>query len=151
MNIYNQTLRRLTQWDTTGVSESEVEWNINLIQNIGETLELPKDAVERDILQASRLPTLQGRTPSTNKPKDPALSGSGPKSLFACIFHDAPDTPTPKIAALVAKGRSAMGALHRDNEKSKPNIEKSRQKVEKPKQKADKEATAEKKRKGHHL
>ena len=122
MSIYNQTLRRLTQWDTTGVSESEVEWNISLIQNIGETLDLPKETVERDILQASRLPSLQGRTPSTNRPKDPALSGSGPRSSLPASSTMAPDTPTsktPKLAALAEKGRSMMkGSLQTSDAKA---------------------------------
>ena len=88
MSIYNQTLRRLTQWDTTGVSESEVEWNINLIQNIGETLELPKDTVERDILQASRLPSLARANPVDKQAKRPCAVWVWPEVLFACIFHD---------------------------------------------------------------
>ena len=103
MGIYNQALRRLRQWDTAGASKSEVEWNISLIQNIGETLDLPKDTIDQDILQASGLPSLQKRTASTNKPQDPALSGSGPKSSLPASSTTAPDTPTPKIAALAQK------------------------------------------------
>ena len=125
MGIYQQTLRRLKQWDTAGVSQSEVEWNISLIYGIGETLDLSKETIENDILQASRLPSSQRRTPSTNRPKDPALSGSGPQSSLPASSMMAPDTPTPKLAALVEKGRAA---IQRDTEKSKQKVEKTKHK-----------------------
>ena len=118
MGIYQQTLRRLKQWDTSGVSQAEVEWNISLICGIGESLDLSKETVENDILQASRLPSLPRRTSSTNKPRDPALSGSGPPSSMPSAASTAtPETPTPRLAALVEKGRSKMGSLQTSDAK----------------------------------
>ena len=125
--IYNQTLRRLKQWDTSGVPQAEVEWNINLIYSIGQSLDLSEDAIENDILQASGLSAAQfqqqqARRPSSNRPRDPALSGA-PSSLPAAASTMAPETPTasanltPRLSALIEKGRAKMRSLWKPDDK----------------------------------
>ena len=128
MGIYKQTLRRLKQWDTSGVPVTEVEWNINLIYSIGESLDLQEDSIEKDILEASGIDAAQfqqqqQRQPSSsNRPRDPALSRTA-SSLPTAASTMAPETPTtptnltPRLSALVEKGRAKMGSLPKPDDK----------------------------------
>ena len=51
--------------------------------------------------------------------RDPALSGSGPSSSMPAAASTAtPETPTPRIAALVEKGRAKMGSLQTSDAKA---------------------------------
>ena len=121
MTIYNQTLRRLKQWDTAEVPETEVEYNVNLIYTIGQTLNVQEKTIENDILQASGLDGAQKmqKKPiqgSSNRPRDPAVSVAA--SSMAPETPTTPATLTPRLSSLVEKGRAKMGAIQKPVDKA---------------------------------
>ena len=149
MSIYNQTLRRLKQWNTADVPETGVEYNVNLIYSIGQALDIEDKTIENDILTASGLSAVQKQqqrpvlvsSGSTNRPKEPARS--------AAASTMAPDTPTnmtPRLASLLEKGRAAMGTIQKDTGDDKKKADKTYEK-ESQKSKREKDAVKKKKEK----
>ena len=130
LQIYNQTLRRLKQWNTADVPETEVEYNINLrlIYSIGQALDIQDKTIENDILQASGLGDAQklqqkpirAGSGSTNRPRDPAVSVAA--STMAPETPTTPAAMTPRLSSLLEKGRAKMGAIQKpvDKADSKP-------------------------------
>ena len=148
MSIYNQTLRRLKQWNTADVPETEVEYNINLIYSIGQALDIEDKTIEKDILTASGLDAAQKQqqrpvlvsSGSTNRPKEPARSSAASTM--------APDTPmTPRLASLLEKGRAAMGTIQKDSgdDKKKTDSKKPVQDANKDSKKSKRDADGKKK------
>ena len=138
MSIYNQTLRRLKQFNTADVPETEVEYNVILIYTIGQALDIEDKTIENDILTASGL-----SASGLSEQKKPVPLGSGsknrpqepPKRTLAAsgMAPETPTTATPRLTSLLEKGRAALGTIQKDAGKNK--------------QKSDKDAGAEKKKK----
>ena len=150
MSIYNQTLRRFKQWNTAGVPETEVEYNVNLIYTIGQTLDIQDMTIENDILTASGLSAVQKQqqrpvlasSGSTNRPKEP------PRSVAASTM--APETPTnmtPRLASLLEKGRAAMIQKDSADDKKKADPKVHAQDVNKDNKRAKRDADEKKKKK----
>ena len=143
-SVYEQCLRRLGQWNTRDVPETEVEYNVDLIYTVGQALEMDTKVIERNILAASGLSDQQKPVPvgsgSTNRPREPpkrTKDGDG-------MAPETPTTLTPRLASLLERGRAAMGTIQKPTDKDDP---KPIQDAKKDNQKPKKDAGGEKKKK----